>query len=103
MSGGGWWIAAALTAPLVIAQPAQPARPTLILIGDSTVRNGHGDGANGQWGWGDTLAEYFDAAKIRISNRALGGRSTRTFISGGQWAAMPARIQPGDFSMRQFG
>jgi lysophospholipase L1-like esterase len=90
----------------VLALPAlmaQPERPALILIGDSTVRNGKGDGANGQWGWGDTLAEYFDAAKIRISNRALGGRSTRTFISGGQWDAVLAQIQPGDFVMMQFG
>src|SRR5258707_7661686 len=99
MRRAGWAIAAILS-PALLAQPAQP---TLILIGDSTVRNGKGDGANGQWGWGDTLTEYFDAAKIRISNRALGGRSTRTFISGGQWDAVLAQIQPGDFVMMQFG
>ena len=32
--------------------------PTLFLIGDSTVRNGRGDGANGQWGWGEPLVDF---------------------------------------------
>jgi hypothetical protein len=53
--------------------PANPNLPTLFLIGDSTVRNGQGDGANGQWGWGEPLVGYFDTAKINVVNRALGG------------------------------
>ncbi|HSQ19046.1 MAG TPA: glycosyl hydrolase, partial [Blastocatellia bacterium] len=40
--------------------------PTLYLIGDSTVRNGSGDGANNQWGWGEPIAAYFDPAKIIV-------------------------------------
>ena len=44
-------------------------RPTLFLIGDSTVRNGRGDGANGQWGWGEPLAAFFDPARIELVNR----------------------------------
>ena len=40
------------------ARPSPPStgdtrRPTLFLIVDSTVRNGRGDGAGGQWGWGE--------------------------------------------------
>ncbi|MGC4074293.1 MAG: GDSL-type esterase/lipase family protein [Nibricoccus sp.] len=35
--------------------PANPALPSLFLIGDSTVRNGQGDGSNGQWGWGEPI------------------------------------------------
>ena len=46
--------------------------PTLYLIGDSTVHNGSGNGANGQWGWGEPLADYFDSSKIRVVNRARG-------------------------------
>jgi lysophospholipase L1-like esterase len=82
---------------------AQPSKPTLWLIGDSTVRNGQGNGSNGQWGWGEPLVDYFDAAKIKVSNRALGGRSSRTFLTGGQWAAILPSIQPGDFVIMQFG
>ena len=46
--------------------PKNPALPSLILVGDSTVRNGQGDGANNQMGWGEPLADYFDPAKINI-------------------------------------
>jgi lysophospholipase L1-like esterase len=62
-----------------------PDLPTLLLIGDSTVRNGRGDGANGQWGWGEPLADRFDAAKIHVVNRAVGGLSSRTFLTLGHW------------------
>src|SRR5437016_1874356 len=43
-----------------------PKLPTLWIIGDSTVRNGRGDGANGQWGWGDQISGYFDTSKINV-------------------------------------
>jgi len=39
-------------------------RAGVVLIGDSTVRNGRGDGRNGQWGWGGT-AHRDDGAKSR--------------------------------------
>jgi hypothetical protein len=52
--------------------------PTIYLAGDSTVRKGRGDGASGQWGWGEPLVEYFDTTKINIVNRAIGERSSRT-------------------------
>jgi len=83
--------------------PADPKLATLFLIGDSTVRNGRGDGANGQWGWGEPLVDYFDAAKINVVNRALGGRSSRTFLTQGQWDRVLEMLKPGDFVMMQFG
>ncbi len=73
------------------------------MIGDSTVRNGSGDGRNGQWGWGDKLAPYFDLSKINVVNKALGGRSSRTFITEGHWEDVLARLQPGDIVIMQFG
>jgi rhamnogalacturonan acetylesterase len=60
-------------------------KPTLYIIGDSTVRNGDGTGKNGQWGWGSFIADYFDTTKINIVNAAIGGRSSRTFITEGRW------------------
>jgi hypothetical protein len=35
------------------------------------------NGANGQWGWGELLADCFDPARISVVNRARGGRSSR--------------------------
>jgi rhamnogalacturonan acetylesterase len=84
-------------------QPANPKLPTLYIVGDSTVRNGRGDGANGQWGWGDLVGKYFDPTKINVVNWALGGRSSRTFITQGHWDAVVAALKPGDFVMIQFG
>src|SRR5579875_60840 len=83
--------------------PANPNLPTLFIIGDSTVRNGQGDGKNGQWGWGDLIGVYFDPAKINVVNDALGGRSSRTFITEGHWDKILAQVKPGDFVMMQFG
>lgn len=88
---------------LNLPTPAHPELPTLFLIGDSTVRNGRGDGANGQWGWGDYLAPYFDPARINVVNRAVGGLSSRTYLTLGHWERVLAMLKPGDFVMMQFG
>jgi lysophospholipase L1-like esterase len=86
-----------------VSGTAQIAKPVLYLIGDSTVHNGQGDGANGQWGWGETIPDYFDASKITVLNRALGGRSARTFLTEGHWASVFEALLPGDVVMMQFG
>ncbi|HEY1338030.1 MAG TPA: rhamnogalacturonan acetylesterase [Bryobacteraceae bacterium] len=83
--------------------PADPKLPALFLIGDSTVRNGNGDGSNGQWGWGEPLVDLFDASKISVVNRAVGGLSSRTYLTGGWWQHVLEVIKPGDFVMMQFG
>lgn len=78
-------------------------KPTLFLIGDSTVKNGQGDGAGGLWGWGDFIAPYFDQQKIKIQNHALGGTSSRTFQTYGLWQKVLDKLEPGDFLIMQFG
>lgn len=75
------------------------AKPTLWIIGDSTVRNG----TAGQMGWGDPLVAEFDPASIEVVNRAIGGRSSRTFLTEGRWDAVLANIREGDFVLIQFG
>ncbi len=93
----------AFEAKLNLPIPVNPKLPTLFLIGDSTVRNGHGDGAGGQWGWGDEIAPYFDTSKINVVNRAIGGRSSRTYLTEGHWDAVLAMMKPGDMVIMQFG
>ena len=78
-------------------------KPTLFIIGDSTVKNGSGNGAGGLWGWGDLMYEHIDTMKISIKNYARGGRSSRTFITEGLWDAVVSRIYPGDYVIMQFG
>jgi lysophospholipase L1-like esterase len=74
-------------------------KPTLFLIGDSTVRNR----TRGQLGWGDPFAGLFESSKIAVTNRALGGRSSRTFLTEGLWDKVLAELKPGDFVLMQFG
>lgn len=85
------------TAPAAI--PINPSLPTLWIIGDSTVRNG----TKGQRGWGDPIKELFDTSRINVVNRAIGGRSSRTFRTDGRWEQILAEAKPGDFVIMQFG
>lgn len=94
-------------AQVKLPEPANPSLPSLILIGDSTVRNGQDDGQGkgpaGQWGWGNPLAAWVDPAKVNLVNRAVGGLSSRTYITSGHWERTLAFIKPGDVVLMQFG
>ncbi|GAB2943442.1 hypothetical protein GCM10027048_05110 [Hymenobacter coalescens] len=101
----GWpLLGLAVLAALLMAltSPAK-RRPTLYLIGDSTVKNGKGRGDGGLWGWGSFLAPHVDTTRLRVENHALGGTSSRTFRTQGHWARVQARLQPGNFVLLQFG
>ena len=90
-------------ARLHLPEPTNEKLPTVFLIGDSTVRNGRGDGSDGQWGWGEPLAQWFDPAKVNLVNRAVGGLSSRTFYDGVYWRRVLDMMKPGDFVVIQFG
>ncbi len=78
-------------------------KPVFYIIGDSTVKNGDGTGKNGQVGWGSVIDVYFDTSKISILNLAIGGRSSRTFITDGRWNKILQSLQKGDYVIMQFG
>jgi len=80
-----------------------PNKPTLYIIGDSTVRNGDGTGKSSLWGWGSVIGDQFDTTRIHIENHAIGGRSSRTFLTEGRWDKIMEKLQPGDFVVMQFG
>ncbi len=103
---------AALAASLMAAVPASgpaasaPAtatgKPTLYLIGDSTVNNN----ANGGLGWGAPFIKMFDPAKITVKNTAIAGRSARSFFSEGRWdgpTGIKTLLKPGDFVLMEMG
>ncbi|HOB31895.1 MAG TPA: rhamnogalacturonan acetylesterase, partial [Verrucomicrobiota bacterium] len=73
--------------------------PTLFIAGDSTAANGTPDAI----GWGRMFADYFDPARMRVVNRAIGGRSSRTFVSEGRWDRLMEEVKAGDFVIIQFG
>ena len=59
---------------LAPAADEPPAKPTLFIVGDSTVKTG----TKGQQGWGDPVIALFDKTKIAVQNHAIGGRSSRS-------------------------
>jgi lysophospholipase L1-like esterase len=87
----------------VAGHTRKKGRPVVFVIGDSTAKNGQDNGNNGQWGWGHFFWENFDSTKVSVENHALGGRSSRTFITEGLWAKVLAGVQPGDYVLIQFG
>src|SRR5688572_28621097 len=81
----------------------QKQKPVLYIIGDSTVKNGSGTGQQNLWGWGSFMADRFDTTRIAVQNHAIGGRSSRTFITEGRWDRILETLKPGDFVIMQFG
>lgn len=73
--------------------------PIFFIVGDSTVHNPQ----KAERGWGDVIAPFFDTNKIRVQNHALGGRSSRTFITQGWWDKILNAAKPGDFVIIQMG
>jgi lysophospholipase L1-like esterase len=78
-------------------------KPVFYIIGDSTVKNGDGTGKNNQMGWGTVITPFFDTIKIDVRNHAIGGRSTRTFITDGRWDKILETLKKDDYVIMQFG
>jgi lysophospholipase L1-like esterase len=84
-----------------VASASQPAGgvglPTVFVIGDSTASNGP------DLGWGSHLGDYFDPQKVSVVNRAMAGRSSRSFQTEGRWERVLEEMKAGDFVLIQFG
>lgn len=88
---------------MLMSTPALATRPgdTILLAGDSTLSDYKAD-RYPQTGWG-TMLRCAIGPDMRVLNHAMGGRSTRTFLSEDRWDRLRADIQPGDTVLIQFG
>lgn len=77
-------------------------KPTLYLIGDSTMSDKKDPEKNPEHGWGQMLPELM-TSEISIENHAVNGRSTRSFISEERWEEVKSKLKPGDYVFIQFG
>ena len=75
---------------------------TIYLIGDSTMANKDIEKEGRERGWGMALQGFF-AEEVYIDNRALNGRSTKSFIEEGHWQKVLNDLKPGDYLVIQFG
>lgn len=94
------WAAGAL-ALLVLACPGAMAQGRIFIAGDSTAAH-YGPERYPQMGWGMALACNLDGT-IPVENRAMGGRSTKSFIAEGRFDAISRDIAAGDTLLIQFG
>ena len=79
-----------VTAPTVDVS----TQPVIYVVGDSTAANQ--SRVTTIQGWGTPFLTYFAPTKVTAVNAALGGRSSRTFITEGHWDDLLAKLQPGD-------
>lgn len=93
------WVGLALVTMILISFTKKQYKPTIYLIGDSTVRNSNKE----YWGWGTLLPDFLDSSKVKVDNQAMAGRSTRTFVKEGRWTKVDSMLKPGDYLLIQFG
>jgi len=85
-----------------LALARSQATQRIVIIGDSTVCNY--PTSKYPWaGWGQELALFFKTGTVTVLNNAVGGRSSKSFVTLGQWATTLAALQSGDILMIQFG
>lgn len=73
----------------------------VLIAGDSTAASWVQSRAP-QAGWGQALG-YFLADDVDVLNRAVSGRSTKSFIDEGKWEALVAEVRAGDVVLISFG
>lgn len=77
-------------------------KPTIYGIGDSTMANKVKPEENPERGWGQMFPLFLND-KITFDNRAVNGRSTRSFIAEKRWDAVLKTLKKGDYVFIQFG
>jgi lysophospholipase L1-like esterase len=93
--------ACALAGVLTAFAPARaPLR--LFIIGDSTVSD-YPDRQAPMTGWGQVIGLFFESGSVTVMNRAIGGRSSRSFIEEGRWTSVRNELGQGDYLLIQFG
>lgn len=99
-------------------------KPTIFIASDSTVQT-YDSSYYPQTGWGQVLYQFFDGAdavkeyecedcnysqaqtyetsSVIVENRAIGGRSSKSFIEEGKLDDLLEDVKPGDYVLVQWG
>jgi lysophospholipase L1-like esterase len=95
--------ALALAALGVLGAARGAPRPTLWLVGDSTMATRADTTRTWERGWGQLLPRFLDTTRVAVRNHAANGRSTRSFRAEGRWQAVLDSVRRGDRVLVQFG
>jgi len=75
---------------------------TIYCIGDSTMSDKENPEQNPEFGWAQVLPEFF-TDMVTIDNRAVNGRSSKSFITEKRWDSVYQVLKPNDYVFIQFG
>lgn len=89
-----------LAAAALAAAPAEQPAPRVFIASDSTAQDYKAD-RYPQSGWGTMLRCALPG--VTVENRAIGGRSTNSFIREGRLDAIAKDLRKGDTLLIQFG
>lgn len=78
------------------------AKMKILTIGDSTMAE-YDPSTTEKVGWGQVLSMFVLPEVADVVDDARSGRSSKSFISEGLWAASKAKISAGDYVLIQFG
>lgn len=85
----------------IFAQQPTSGKFTVFTIGDSTMASKKAEVAP-ETGWCQVFSEFVDSS-VEIKNRAVNGRSSKSFITEGRWKAVLDSLKTGDYVFIQFG
>ena len=81
---------------------ADATTPTVYVIGDSTA-SVYAKDLYPRMGWAQPLQDYFPAGCAKVQDKALSGRSSKSFREEGAWDPIRSALRAGDFVLIQFG
>lgn len=76
-------------------------KTTIFIAGDSTAAVKLPE-KRPETGWGEAFVQYLNRHAV-LDNRAINGRSTKSFIKQGHLTSIESSIKPGDYLIIQFG
>ena len=87
---------------LICISSCATKQTTIYMIGDSTMANKKNPEVNPEHGWGQVLPQFFKSNAV-IDNRAVNGRSSRSFLLENRWDSIMKTLRKGDYVFIQFG
>lgn len=87
---------------LLISTVSFAQKTTLYTIGDSTMANKKDPDKNPEHGWAQVLQPFFKD-DIVVVNKAVNGRSTKSFINEKRWDSIYKKLKKGDYVFIEFG
>ncbi|MBR6251451.1 MAG: pectate lyase [Bacteroidales bacterium] len=99
----GWYsYEAETTIAMYVDWVRQRSKVRIHTIGDSTMADKSLRKGNRERGWAQMLPGFL-SEDVCVTNYAVNGRSSKSFIDEGRWQTVLDNLQPGDYVFIQFG